>query len=104
MGATSWTLLAGVSGSSGSSAARLYNPLGVALDHEGNIYVADSGNHRIQFYVAGQSIGQTIAGVTGSSGSSPSRLSNPSWVALDEDRNVYVADFGNDRVQKFASF
>ncbi|CAF1488942.1 unnamed protein product, partial [Adineta steineri] len=68
LGANSWTLIAGsISGTSGSSATLLYQPVGVTLDQYGNIYVADSGNHRIQCFLVGHSAGMTIAG-TGSPG------------------------------------
>ncbi|CAF5113859.1 unnamed protein product, partial [Rotaria magnacalcarata] len=64
IGATTWTLVAGYPGSYGSSAATLNSPACAILDSLGNIYVADTSNHRIQFFSAGQRNGTTIAGVT----------------------------------------
>ena len=101
VGGSSWTLLAGVPGAAGATAARLSGPIGLVLDPMGNIYVADSDNHRIQLFMNGQSEGLTIAGVTGSSGLNSTLLNLPYWVKLDNQLNLYVADKGNHRIQKF---
>ena len=74
-------------------------PAGVAVDHAGNVYVADSGNNRIQKF---DSIGKFIA-TWGSSGSGNGQFSGIGGVALDSAGNVYVADQGNNRIQKFDS-
>lgn len=73
----------------------------MTLDSDGNIYVADTFNHRIQFFSARQTVGRTILGVTGVSGNDSTLLSLPFSVAVDAHNNVYVADRGNDRIQKF---
>jgi hypothetical protein len=70
----------------------------------GNMYVSDEGNHRIQFFLAGYSSGKTIAGVTRVAGSTSQLLSRPSSLALDSQLNIYVADYINDRVQKFLHY
>ncbi|CAF1058431.1 unnamed protein product [Adineta steineri] len=102
LGASSWTLVIGsLTGLSGSTSTLLNQPVGITLDSMGNIYVADSRNHRIQFFVAGQSNGITIAGVTGLSGNSQSQLSFPYWVTIDDQLNLYVSDYNNNRVQLF---
>ncbi|CAF0845901.1 unnamed protein product [Adineta steineri] len=103
LGASSWTLVIGSpTGLSGSTSALLNQPVGIASDPMRNIYVADSGNHRIQFFVAGQSNGTTIAGVTGSAGISQNQLNSPYWVILDSQLNLYVSDTANNRVQFFS--
>ncbi|CAF1478179.1 unnamed protein product [Adineta steineri] len=105
IGATSWRLLAGSSsGVSGSSSTLLYKPVGVAVDQYGNIYVADSGNHRIQFFLPGQSEATTIAGVSGSPGTSATQLKSPFGVTLNSQFNLYVADTGNNRIQLFSRY
>jgi hypothetical protein len=105
MGASSWTLLAGsAAGTGGSTSTLLGNPLNVVLDSYGNMYVSDSSNHRIQFFLAGQSNGTTIAGVTNSAGATPTQLYYPYWVILDSQLNLYVADSYNYRVQKFSRY
>ena len=58
IGASSWTLVAeDANGISGSSSTRLSNPTAVTLDSYGNVYVADSANHHVQFFLPGQTVG-----------------------------------------------
>lgn len=104
LGATSWTLLAGIAGTSGSTSILFNNPLSVVLDLYGNMYISDTRNHRIQFFRAGESNGTTIAGTTGSSGTSPTQLNQPYWAIIDAQLNLYVTDTFNNRVQKFSRF
>ena len=101
LGATSWTLIAGVTGTAGSTSKFLYGPLSVTLDYMNNIYVADSNNHRVQLFLAGQSNASTIAGVTGSSGNAANKFNLPYWTLLDSQLNLFVADTYNHRVQRF---
>ena len=101
LGATSWTLIAGVTGTAGSTSELLYGPLSVTLDHMNNMYVADSSNHRIQMFLAGQSNASTIAGVTGSYGNASNKFDRPFWAILDDQLNLFVADTHNHRVQRF---
>ena len=104
LGATSWTLLAGVSGTSGTTSTLLNNPLSVVLDPYGNMYVSDTTNHRIQLFLAGQSNATTIAGITGSSGTNANQLNTPYWAIVDNQLNLYVADTYNHRVQMFSRY
>ncbi|CAF1318462.1 unnamed protein product [Adineta steineri] len=105
LGASSWTLVIGSpTGLSGSTSTLLNQPVGITLDSMSNIYVADSGNHRIQFFFAGQSNGTTVAGVTGSPGISQSQLNYPYWVIVDDQLNLYVSDDSNNRVQLFLHY
>ena len=104
VGASSWTLVAGVGGAAGSTSTLLFHPGDVALDSAGNVYVADSYNHRVQLFSAGQSNGTTIAGVTSSPGSSSRQFNLPFGVAVDTQFNVYVADYGNHRIQKILHY
>ena len=102
LGASSWTLLAGTVGASGTTSRSFNNPLGVALDPYGNMYVCDATNHRIQFFQAGESNGTTIAGTTGFSGASATQLYRPYGAIIDSELNLYVADAFNSRIQKFS--
>ncbi|CAF3540854.1 unnamed protein product [Rotaria socialis] len=101
--ASTWTLIAGApNGQSGSTSTFLNNPYNFIFDPSGNLYVADTNNHRIQLFLSGQFNGTTIAGVTALSGSATNKFDSPQSLALDSNLNLYVADTGNDRIQYFA--
>lgn len=105
LGGSNWTLVAGSStGQPGSNSTSLRQPIGITLDPMGNLYVADTMNHRVQFFQAGLPIGRTIAGVTGTSGDSLTQLNRTYWVALDNQLNLYVSDTYNQRIQMFKRF
>jgi trimeric autotransporter adhesin len=96
----------GYSGDGGpATSAELHLPIGVAVDNSGNLYVADNQNNRIR-KVTPTGIISTIAG-TGSQGYSgdggpatSAQLNFPNGVAADNSGNLYIADYGNDRVRK----
>ena len=72
----------------------LNRPLGVAVSQWGDIFVADSTNHRIAVYdINGQPMG-----FIGKSGSGPGEFNYPTGVAV-HGRKLYVADFYNQRIQ-----
>jgi len=84
------------------AAAKFDDPAGVAVDASGNVYVADWGNNRIR-KVSPVGVVTTLAGSTRgySDGTGASaKFSNPTGVAVDEAGNVYVADWGNNRIRK----
>ncbi|CAF5111067.1 unnamed protein product, partial [Rotaria sp. Silwood1] len=84
IGAATRTVLAGsAAGAPGGTAALLRNPDGVTLDSAKNLYVADTGNNRIQLFKVGQTNGITIAGVPGLPNANPSSLRSPSAVKVD---------------------
>ncbi len=84
-------------GSGGSGNGQFSNPMGVAVDSSGNVYVVDQLNHRIQkFDGSGEFITKW-----GSWGSEDGQFSDPRGVAVDPFGNVYVADMNNNRIQKF---
>ncbi len=87
------------------TAASLANPVGAALDRQGNLYVADWANNRVLEYSApltSTSAAQRVFGQpdfsTNLAGTDASSLSNPSAVAVDDFGNLYVVDIGNNRV------
>ncbi|CAF4298055.1 unnamed protein product [Rotaria socialis] len=105
LGATGWTLVAGhPAGAPGSTSTMLNRPYGLTCDPMGNLYVADTSNSRIQFFLAGQANATTIAGVTGTVGATGVLLYLPYAVALDSELNLYVADTSNQRVVKFTRY
>jgi DNA-binding beta-propeller fold protein YncE len=69
----------------------------VAADEQGNIYVADYSNNRIQKF---DNNGQFLA-KWGTEGIGDDQFIHPTALTVDLEGNVYVADFGNNRIQKF---
>ena len=104
LGEAKRTMIAGdAQGNFGGNSTLLRNPVGAKMDPMGNIYVADSSNHRIQLFMAGRSSAITIAG-TGTAGTGANQLKIPFWLVLDNQLNLYVSDTFNHRVQKFSRY
>jgi sugar lactone lactonase YvrE len=83
--------------------AQFCNPKGVALDHWGNLWIADTGNHTVRRIDASGNV-STVAGSPGVCGSAngrggAARFCNPQDVAVDEWDNVYVVDTGNSTIR-----
>ena len=86
----------------------LCGPAGVAVDGGGNLYVADNGNNRVLEYdtpltadtVADRVFGQLdfTTNVCNGGGVSATSLCQPAGVDLQANGNLYVADYGNNRV------
>jgi NHL repeat len=116
-------------GAAGEGAGELSSPAGVAVDNStgpaaGDVYVADSGNHRVDVFNAkgefqfafganvgplGEATCTTLSKCkAGTSGSEPGEFETPSFIAVDgssgpSSGDVYVADTGTGLVQKFTS-
>ena len=85
--------------------ASFFDPVGVALDTSGNVYVADTYNHRIRKVTPGGEV-STLAGsgsATFADGSGAGAIFNrPQGVAMDTSGYVYVADTENHRIRKLS--
>ena len=86
-------------GSQGSGQGQFQIPGGIATSSSGNVYVAETGNSRVQEF---DSYGNFINQL-GSYGGGSGQLINPHGVAVDSSDNVYVADTGNNRIEIFDS-
>lgn len=89
--------------------ASLCRPGGLALDRQGNLYIADAGNHCIRRVSASWGTidtvaGRATAGFSGDGGpATAAKLDRPEAVALDPFGNFFVADAANDRIRKVTS-
>jgi len=86
--------------------ARIFMPMGVAADYNGNFYIADSLNSRIRKVAAETGTITTVAG-TGTAGFSgdgglaiSANLDRPDNVGVDDAGNLYIADVNNQRIRK----
>jgi uncharacterized protein (TIGR03437 family) len=85
--------------------AQLDSPSACALDSAGNLYIADTGSHRIR-KMSPDGIIVTIAGI-GAAGfggdgglAAAASLSSPRGVAADSNGDVFIADTGNNRIRQ----
>jgi len=100
---TSWAagtlLFATKWGSQGTATGQFNEPVALAVGTNGNVYVADRGNHRIQVF------SNTGAFVTawGDSGTGNGQFNSPRDVTVAANGEVYVTDFFNNRIQVFSA-
>lgn len=96
----------GFTGDSGpANASRIAGPLDVTGDEAGNIYIADSNNHRIRRVASNRAISTfagTGVGVFSADNilATASSLNFPSGVAIESNGNVLIADSSNNRVRR----
>lgn len=106
------TVFAGRSGSSGYldgdvKAAQFYSPHQMCVDSEGNIYVADSGNHCIRKINMTTGYVSTVAGIPQSAGyvngtNESAKFNYPIGLAIDTDDILYVGDRDNHAIRRVA--
>ncbi len=83
-------------GKSGDRNGEFFNPQNIAVDSEGNVYVTDLGNRRVQQF----NNDGTFLKTWGSSGSGAGQFNSVSGIAVDEN-SVYVVDNQLNKIQKF---
>jgi len=85
--------------------ARLASPAGLAMDGNGNIYIADGEHRRIRKITMATGIITTVAGngMNGYNGdnilATEAELADPCGIAVDGAGNLYIVDFGNNRIR-----
>ena len=91
---------------SAASNAELFDPVGVAVDAKGNVYVSDSRNQVVRMittagvistYAGNNGEGAGISGDTGAA--NQAQLDNPSGLAIDSKGNLYIADTTNNKIR-----
>lgn len=86
-------------GAKGSAPGQFSGPRGIAVDPQGNVYVSEFGNHRIQKFSSG---GQPLS-VIGRQGSQPGQFDQPFGLVVDARGGLVVAEWGNNRVQRLSA-
>ncbi|MFP5042687.1 hypothetical protein [Parasediminibacterium sp. JCM 36343] len=115
-GSLTGIIVAGPSSSHGSTLDKLNNPANLFVDKDSNVYVADAGdnrpaflggdpthNNRIMLWPNKATQGTQVAGAADGSGTDAGHLYLPTGVYVDKSGSVYVADFNNNRIQKWTS-
>lgn len=77
----------------------LSRPMAIAFNDEGNLVVADAGNHRILTFDRDGNLLQRW----GVSGSEPGQLKYPYDLAIDKDGSLFIVEYGNSRVSHFTA-
>jgi sugar lactone lactonase YvrE len=86
--------------------ANFSNPQGLAVDRSGNVYVTDTANHRIRKITPIGNVttlaGSKIRGFSDAVGKSAA-FDKPHGIGIDGIGNIYVADYGNNRIRRITS-
>ncbi|MCH8287457.1 NHL repeat-containing protein [candidate division KSB1 bacterium] len=76
-----------------------FRPMDITIDNEGNIYIVDAGNYRVQKFDSGGKYILTI----GRQGQGPGELARPTTIDRDPDGNFLVMDSRNNKIQKYSA-
>jgi sugar lactone lactonase YvrE len=86
--------------------ASFYYPSDIAIDGSGNLFVLESANNTIRKITPGGVVttfaGSSTAGSTDATGTA-ARFNNPECIAIDGSGNLYVTDYGNNKIRKITS-
>jgi hypothetical protein len=85
-------------GSAGHGDKQFWNPTGVAINTEGNVAVADTGNNRVAF-LKHDGMRLKWVGAEGKAGTKPGEFNSPQGVAYDSQGSLYIVDTLNNRIQ-----
>jgi sugar lactone lactonase YvrE len=88
-------------GTPGSAPDQLYDPLGIFVDDNRSLYIADYENNRIQKWTYGASAGVTVAGNGECSADTLSQLCRPKFVIVDSNQNIYTVDIRFTRIVRW---
>lgn len=89
------------------TSAKFFGPNGVAVDSSGNVYVADSNNHKIR--KISNNANHTVSTIAGSTqgyqdgDGTSAKFNTPNSITVDSLGNVYVADYLNNKIRKIAN-
>ena len=101
-------------GTTGTGEGQFQRPWGITVDNQGSVYVADWGNNRVQKFTPDGNCLLTFGGAkhhqyraptweeVDLTDEFPGSLNHPTNVAVDGDGDIYIADWGNGRVQIYA--
>ena len=79
--------------------ACLNHPTAITFDNDGNLFIADQGNHRIRKIDSAKKI-DTYAGTGNTDSASEANLYSPTDISLDSENNLYITDFGHNLIKK----
>src|ERR1022692_200927 len=86
----------------GAAPGQVQQPEGIAVDASGNIWVADTGNNRVEEFTGAGTFANQMVGTYGCCFNAPNTALNaPQGLAFDSNGLLYVADANNNRIQVF---
>jgi hypothetical protein len=77
----------------------IFRPTGIAMDADGYLFIVDQMNHRV--IGSGPGGYRCVVGCSESGGVGSNRFNQPTSMSFDSAGNIFVNDWGNNRVQKF---
>ena len=100
IGGSSGLTIAG-GNSNGTGLNQLNTPRAVLSDSNGVLYISDTNNHRVVMWTSGATSGIVLVGTSGIAGSTATMLNYPNGITFDTNKNLYVTDSNNFRVQMY---